>query len=131
MGTDVLSEALPSLRQRALSVREAAPNLVEAKIAALLGVTSLALFAFAARLRFVGHVISGDEPHYLIISRTLKTYHSLDVMRTYNSRAYWQFYPAIIKPHVAQGAHSLLPLHNIGGPLLWHIPFLLWGYGGV
>ncbi len=103
----------------------------DSKTATVLAVMSLVVFGLAARLRALGHVLSGDEPHYLILSRTLKAYHSLDVMRVYNNHGYWRYYPGPIEPHVAQGPHGTLPLHNIGGPLLWHIPYLLWDYAGV
>src|SRR5215813_7490306 len=75
---------------------------------------------------------TGDEPHYLIISQTILKYHSLDVMRDYTNGDYRQFYPIILNPHVVRNVHGqMLPLHNIGGPILWLIPFMLLGRLGV
>ena len=75
---------------------------------------------------------SGDEPHFLIISQTLLKYHSLNVMLDYQHGDYRLFYPLYIAPHVAYNARGqLLPLHNIGGPVLWLIPYYLWGRLGA
>ena len=78
------------------------------------------------------HSPSGDEPHYLIISQTLVKYHSLDVMRDYSNGDYHIFYPLPITPHVIPGAGGrLLPIHGIGGPLLWTPAFALAGWLGA
>ncbi len=75
---------------------------------------------------------SGDEPHYLVISQTLLKYHSLDVMLNYRNGDYHQFYPIALAPHVVRNAYGhLLPLHNIGGPILWLLPYALLGRLGV
>jgi hypothetical protein len=75
---------------------------------------------------------SGDEPHYLVISQTLLKYHSLDVMSDYTNGDYHAFYPGRIDPHLSYGAHGqLLPLHSIGAPILWLIPFLVLGRLGA
>lgn len=75
---------------------------------------------------------SGDEPHYLIISQTLVKYRSLNVMQDYTNGDYRIFYPLPISPHVIPGASGrLLPIHSIGGPLLWLIAFALAGWLGA
>src|SRR5438105_5264143 len=75
---------------------------------------------------------SGDEPHFLIISQTLLKYHSLNVMLDYQHGDYRVFYPLYIAPHVAYNARGqLLPLHNIGGPVLWLLPYYFWGRLGA
>jgi hypothetical protein len=85
-----------------------------------------------AWLRYRLHFPSGDEPHYLIISEALGRYHSLDVQRVYDNRDYAGFYPWPIEPHTVPGPSGrLLPLHSVGGPVLWLIPFVLWGQAGV
>ena len=74
------------------------------------------------------HAPSGDEPHYLIISQAIEKYGSLQVQRIYDNRDYSVFFPGLIEPHTSPGPSGLLlPLHSIGGPILWLIPFLLWG----
>jgi len=100
-------------------------------LALALGVLALILFAFAARMRFVHALPAGDEPHYLIINLALQKYHTIDVMPVYLNRDYWSFYPSILEPHVSPGPNGPLPLHNIGGPILWHLPFLLFGRAGA
>lgn len=75
---------------------------------------------------------TGDEPHYLIISQTILKYHSLDVTRDYIHGDYRQFYPFTIDPHVVRNVRGqVLPVHNIGGPILWLIPFALLGRLGA
>ncbi len=76
---------------------------------------------------------SGDEPHYLVISQTLLKYHSLNVMLDYKHGDYRSFYPidlyalgTKVPPHVTHNTRGdLLPVHNIGGPVLWLLPFAL------
>src|SRR5260370_451633 len=75
---------------------------------------------------------SGDEPHYLVISQTLLKYHSLDVTLDYAHQDYYVFYPGHLDPHLSRNVSGqLLPLHNIGGPVLWLIPFALFGRLGA
>ena len=75
---------------------------------------------------------SGDEPHYLIISQTLLKYHSLNVMLDYSNGDYHVFYSYTIDPHLSYGAHGqLMPLHSIGAPILWLLPFYLFGRPGA
>ena len=98
-------------------------------------VTLLALFSaipmlVLAWLRFRLHTPFGDEPHYLIISQAIEKYGSLQVQLIYDNRDYSVFYPGWIEPHTSPGPSGLpLPLHSIGGPVLWLIPFLLCGPG--
>lgn len=75
---------------------------------------------------------TGDEPHFLVISQTLLKYHSLDVMRDYSHGDYYQFYTTHLDPHITHNASGrILPLHSIGGPILWLLPFFLLGRLGV
>jgi hypothetical protein len=74
----------------------------------------------------------GDEPHYLVISQTMWLYHSIDVMKDYNHQDYLSFYPVRLDPHISTSASGqVLPLHSIGGPFLWLIPFALGGRLGT
>jgi hypothetical protein len=85
-----------------------------------------------AWLRYRLHFPAGDEPHYLIISEALARYHSLDVQRVYDNRDYAAFFAGPIEPHTAPGPSGrLLPLHSVGGPVLWLVPFVVWGRAGV
>src|SRR6266568_529603 len=75
---------------------------------------------------------TGDEPHFLIISQTLLKYHSLNVMLDYQHGDYRAFYPINIGPHVSRNVNGqLLPLHSIGAPILWLIPYFFLGRLGA
>ena len=75
---------------------------------------------------------TGDEPHFLVISQTLLKYHSLNVMLDYTHGDYRTFYPTNLAPHVSYSASGqLLPLHSIGAPILWLIPYYFWGRLGA
>lgn len=91
------------------------------------------LFCLTALLYVtLGAPASGDEPHYLVISQTLLKYHSLNVMADYTHGDYRSFYPIPLDPHITINARrQVMPLHSIGGPVLWLIPFLLGGRLGV
>ena len=83
-----------------------------------------------ARLRL--QLPMGDEPHYLAVSQALLRYGSLDVQRVYDHADYWTYYPMWLEPHVSPGPDGQpLPLHSIGGPVLWLVPFALGGRAGV
>ena len=85
-----------------------------------------------AWLRLQLHAPAGDEPHYLIISQAIEMYGSFDVQRIYDNHDYSAFYPLPIEPHTSPGPSGLpLPLHSVGGPVLWLIPFLLGGRAGA
>jgi hypothetical protein len=74
----------------------------------------------------------GDEPHYLVISQTLLKYHSLDIVENYHNKDYESFFPGDLPPHTTYNTRGqALPLHGIGGPILWLIPFALFGRAGA
>ena len=77
---------------------------------------------------------TGDEPHYLVISQTLLLYHSLDVTRDYTHGDYKTFYLGPLGPfqHTSRNKWgNVLPLHSIGAPIFWLIPFALAGKTGT
>ena len=77
---------------------------------------------------------TGDEPHYLVISQTLLLYHSLDVTRDYTQGDYKTFYLGPLHPFQHTSTNrwgKLLPLHSIGAPILWLIPFAIAGRLGT
>lgn len=97
----------------------------------LVAVAAVPMVALAwARYRL--HLPTGDEPHYLVISQALAAHGSLDVQGVYDRREYWAFSPIWLEPHVSPGPDGRpLPLHSIGGPVLWLVPFLIWGRAGA
>ncbi|WP_433612931.1 hypothetical protein ACQP2P_02665 [Dactylosporangium sp. CA-139114] len=89
------------------------------------------LYAIAAKMR-LGMPPLGDEPHYLIESISLGKYHTFDLTQAYANGDFRVFYPEDIQPHVYPNADGVMvPLHNFGGPILWTIPFMIWGRIGA
>lgn len=91
-------------------------------------------FCFALTSLFYLHHTypTGDEPHYLVISQTLLKYHSLNVSLDYQHGDFKAFYPGSIRPHVVPNMRGqLLPVQNIGAPVLWLLPFYLLGRLGA
>jgi hypothetical protein len=100
-------------------------------ISTLLFITTDCFYVLLTRPLFA-FFPSGDEPHYLVISQTILKYHSLDVMQDYRNGDYHLFYPFMLTPHVVRNLQGhLLPQHNIGGPILWLLPYVLLGRLGV
>ncbi len=100
-------------------------------VLAAVGLVTVPLVTLAV-VRLLLQMPQGDEPHYLVISQALHLYGSLDVSQVYAHRNYLDYYPLPLDPHVSPGPDGqLLPLHSIGGPLLWLLPFALWGRTGV
>src|SRR2546423_1809686 len=97
----------------------------------LLGSFAALVFGLAARRRLQA-LPAGDEPHYLGLNEALRRYHTIDPARVYANRDYWRFYPYPLEPHTAVSSNgATVPLHNVGGPLLWHPFYLLDGRVGV
>lgn len=77
---------------------------------------------------------TGDEPHYLVISQTILVFHSLDVDLDYAHKNYKVFYKGDLGPKQHTSLNKwgqVLPLHSIGGPVLWLIPFAIAGHLGT
>jgi len=88
------------------------------------------VFGVAVRLRMAGTPL-GDEPHYLALAQAIVKYHTFDPTQVYANRDYWSYYPSEIDAHVAVVDGRAVPFHNIGAPLLFALPFLLWGRAGA
>lgn len=103
----------------------------ERNLLVVLLTVATAVIVMAIRLRLRTDP-SGDEPAYLVLSQTMQKYHSVDVMRDYLNGDYHTFYRGYLEPHVGLAANGRLePVHSIGGPLLWLLPFLLWERTGA
>jgi hypothetical protein len=101
------------------------------QIVATLVFLAATLFGFASRLRLNAQPW-GDEPHYLVMSIALSKYHTFDLTRVYANQDYRAFYPMDLDAHVyASPDGTMIPLHNFGAPLLWALPYGLWGRAGV
>jgi hypothetical protein len=89
------------------------------------------LFGTSAYLRGRYATPAGDEPHYLVFNTALQKYGTLDITPVYANKDYWQYYPAVLQPHLAVTSQGPIPLHGFGGPLLWHGAYLAAGRAGV
>jgi len=99
-------------------------------LSVLLGVCAAPMVISALVHRYT-RIPDGDEPHYLVINESLRRYHSIHVKRVYDNWDFKAFHPGPLDPHLAAAPHGTLPWHGIGGPLLWHVPYLLGGRLGV
>jgi hypothetical protein len=89
------------------------------------------LYSIAASMR-MGASPMGDEPHYLVMSIALGKYNTFDLTQAYANNDYLAFYSIHLDPHVFPNADGVMvPLHNFGGPILWTVPFELWGRPGA
>ncbi|MFI5906194.1 hypothetical protein [Dactylosporangium sp. NPDC051541] len=92
---------------------------------------SAVLYTIAANMRFWMEPL-GDEPHYLVMSVALGKYHTFDLTQAYANGDWRAFYADPLEAHVYPNAEGIMvPLHNFGGPILWTIPFNLWGRPGA
>ena len=92
----------------------------------------IALFLFflfyaflASGLIFPPQPFTGDEPHYLILTKSLLSDRDLNLSNNYTDRDYLQFYPGELRPHTRtgkKGAEYQYSLHTPGLPLLL-LPF--------
>jgi hypothetical protein len=83
-------------------------------------------YAFlASGLIFPAQPFTGDEPHYLVLTKSLLSDRDLNLSNNYANRDYLQFYPGELRPHTRtgkKGAAYQYSLHAPGLPLLL-IPF--------
>ena len=108
-----------------------APRFSDRYLSTVLGTGAALVFGLAARRRLQAPP-SGDEPHYLVLNEAMRRYHTIDPTPVYANRDYWSFYPAYLDPQTTRLPDgTTIPLHNIGGPLLWHPFYLLYGRAGV
>ena len=73
--------------------------------------------------------LSGDEPHYLLMTYSLLHDGDLKVENNYADKDYQEFYHGRIRPHLAYGSHY--SVHGIGLPVLLLPGFALAGLAGV
>jgi hypothetical protein len=63
--------------------------------------------------------VTGDEPHYLLLSYSLVKDRDFDLANNYNQRDYRAFYPYDIDPHTVSGTRGRAMLsHDVGLPIL-------------
>ena len=86
---------------------------------------ALLIFALAACLLYVNGVhLSGDEPHYLMITQSLVKDRDFDLKNNVEQKTYFQFLPVEMPPHLKQRQDRYLSFHMPGLSLLL-VPFYL------
>lgn len=77
--------------------------------------------------------ITGDEPHYLMLTHSLVTDGDFDLANNYAERDYAAFYwGELVPPHVrVQPDGTQLLTHDVGLPILMTLPYALGGRWGV
>lgn len=132
------SKAIPTIGQENLAAG-ASPVLSQKKSTGSMHILLLLLFSglvflLSAYVCDQLDIPTGDEPHYLVISQTLVLYHSLNVTLDYAHNDYKIFYAGPLGPaqHTSLNKWGqVLPLHSIGAPVLWLIPFAIAGRLGT
>jgi hypothetical protein len=88
------------------------------------------------------NTVTGDEPHYLVISSGIVNYATLEQTKPYQHEfktkaifkaglALPNAIPSPQNTHTTQGPHGLYNVHNIGLPILLALPFLIGGVLGA
>jgi len=92
--------ALLSRLERAIGEVQARPG----KTARTLIIISFLAYAFlASGLVFPPQPFTGDEPHYLLITKSLLADGDIDVFNNYQNEDYLAFYPGPLESHAFQG----------------------------
>ncbi len=100
----------------------------------LLFVASLLVYnAGSALLLYEGISLSGDEPHYLVISQSLRQDGDFDLSNNYAARDYRKYMPPTtrLEPHIAPRTQNSYSFHSPGLSILL-LPFYALGslFGG-
>ena len=76
---------------------------------------------YASGVIFPAHPITGDEPHYLLITQSLLSDGDINLFNNYRDKDYLQFYPGELTSHALPGKKGPgyeYPKHTPGLPLL-------------
>lgn len=82
------------------------------------------------------YVVSGDEPHYLVIAGSIVHDGDVDVKNDYQLGRYRSYYPDTIDPHVNltifnSASPHWYSFHEVGLPILLVPMFAIWGLAGA
>jgi hypothetical protein len=69
----------------------------------VLALSILIYILYASGLVFPAHPITGDEPHYLLITHSLVSDGDINLFNNYKDRDYLQFYPGELDSHARPG----------------------------
>ena len=83
---------------------------------------------YASGVIFPAHPITGDEPHYLLITQSLLSDGDINLFNNYRDKDYLQFYPGELESHALPGkkGHGYeYSKHSPGLPLLLIPPYFI------
>ena len=88
---------------------------------------ALSLTAFFAWKRTGANSVTGDEPHYLVMTSGIVKYGSLEQTRPYQDELEKNdlFKSGLPDTHALPGPNGFFNVHNIGLPVLLAVSFLL------
>jgi hypothetical protein len=100
--------------------------------AAALWLVLFAAYAATIGLRaFDASEYAGDEPHYLLIAKSIVDDGDIDLTDDYRARSYAEFYPGTLQPHGVLTKGRLNEPHGVGFPLLIAPAYAIGGAKGV
>jgi hypothetical protein len=107
-------------------------RLSDARIAALVGATLLALGLIVVPYHRTVQPTASDEPHYLIVMQSLVLDHDLDLANDYAGDRYLSYYPAKIDDiHGIHVGSAIYSIRDLGLVFLGAIPFAIGERTGV
>src|SRR3954447_1616480 len=100
--------------------------------AAAVGLLLFAVYASTLGMHAFGRSdYAGDEPHYLLIAKSIAEHGSPDLRDEYADRGYREFYPYPLRPHGSLTKGRVDEPHGVGFPLLITPAFAIAGAKGV
>jgi len=85
---------------------------------AVLLVTLSVYIVYLSGLVFPSHPLTGDEPHYALIARSLLTDGDVNLHNDYHDRNYEPFYAGLLDPHAVSGKKGEASLYSRHFPAL-------------
>ena len=105
-----------------------APRVDDRRIAWLLAATLLTAQMMLVSYTALAIMPEADEPHYLILAQSIALDRDLDLSNNYSVERYGGFYPARLPDaHAIQSGPALLPIRDLGLPLVAALPYAAGG----
>ena len=109
--------------------------LINFSISVLVLGLSLIVYFYAGSYWAPRQRLTGDEPHYLIITQSMVADHDLDLTNNYAQKDYqaWNYVGETMDPHVSINSQNgkQYSFHNPGWPLVLYYPYKWWGFPGA
>jgi hypothetical protein len=117
----------PVLSQKGKAIQQ--PILRPKKTSCMVLILSISIYIlYGSGVIFPTHPITGDEPHYLLITRSLLSDGDINLFNNYRDKDYLQFYPGELESHALPGkkGHGYeYSKHTPGLPLLLVPPYFI------